>query len=126
MLVICRLLLVAGNETTTSLLGNTLAALLANRDQLDLLRRRPELVRPALEESLRFDAPFQGLYRTPAGRHVDPNEAVQSDRWRDEGIAYARHHAVRLPAVVAARVGRTWELFPFSPIERAAISEMSA
>src|SRR5207302_3759050 len=60
----CMLLLVAGNETTTSLLGNTLAALLAHRDQLDLLRRRPELVRPALEESLRFDAPFQGLYRT--------------------------------------------------------------
>jgi cytochrome P450 len=60
----CMLLLVAGNETTTSLLGNTLAALLAHREQLDLLRRRPELVRPALEESLRFDAPFQGLYRT--------------------------------------------------------------
>jgi cytochrome P450 len=60
----CMLLLVAGNETTTSLLGNALAALLAHRDQLDLLRRRPELVRPALEESLRFDAPFQGLYRT--------------------------------------------------------------
>ena len=62
---------------------------------------------------------FQGLYRTPAGRHVDPNESVQSDRWRDEGIAYARHHASRLPAVVAARIGRTWELFPASPIERA-------
>jgi len=60
----CMLLLVAGNETTTSLLGNTLAALVDHRDQLDLLRRRPELVGPALEESLRFDAPFQGLYRT--------------------------------------------------------------
>jgi cytochrome P450 len=66
----CMLLLVAGNETTTSLLGNTLAALLAHRDQLDLLRRRPELVRSTLEESLRFDAPIQGLYRT-ATRSVE-------------------------------------------------------
>ncbi|HEY0632806.1 MAG TPA: hypothetical protein VGC98_12180, partial [Thermoleophilaceae bacterium] len=61
---------------------------------------------------------FQGLYRTPAGRHPDSNEAVQSERWRREGIDYARGHASRLPAVVVARVARTWELFPLSPGER--------
>jgi hypothetical protein len=62
---------------------------------------------------------FDGIYRTPAGRHPDPNEAVQSDRWRSEGIAFAREHASRLPAVVVARVLRTWDLFPLSPVERA-------
>ena len=60
----CMLLLVAGNETTTSLLGNALAALLAHPDQFERLRAEPELVRSCLEESLRYDSPFQGLYRT--------------------------------------------------------------
>jgi hypothetical protein len=58
---------------------------------------------------------FQGLYKTPAGRHPDTNEAVQSDRWRREGIDYARDHASRLPAVIVARAARTWELFPVDP-----------
>jgi 4-amino-4-deoxy-L-arabinose transferase-like glycosyltransferase len=61
---------------------------------------------------------FAGLYKTPAGRHPDPNEAVQSDRWRREGIDFARDHASRLPAVIVARVARTFELFPLSPGER--------
>jgi 4-amino-4-deoxy-L-arabinose transferase-like glycosyltransferase len=62
---------------------------------------------------------FGGLYRTPAGRHPDRNEAVQSDRWRSEGVEYASDHASRLPAVMAARVLRTWDLFPFSPAAHA-------
>lgn len=62
---------------------------------------------------------FDALYRTRAGRHIDPNEAVQSDRWRDEGIDYARDHAGRLPVVLAARALRTWDLYPFSPRARA-------
>ena len=58
---------------------------------------------------------FAGLYKTPAGRHPDTNEAVQSDRWRREGVDFARDHASRLPAVIVARVARTFELFPISP-----------
>jgi 4-amino-4-deoxy-L-arabinose transferase-like glycosyltransferase len=65
---------------------------------------------------------FQGLYQTPAGRHIDPNEAVQSDRWRSEGVTFAREHASRLPAVVVARVARTWDLFPVDPGERVALA----
>ena len=61
---------------------------------------------------------FAGLYRTPAGRDLDPNEAVQSDRWRSEGVNYALDHAGRLPAVLTARALRTWELFPLSPAAR--------
>jgi 4-amino-4-deoxy-L-arabinose transferase-like glycosyltransferase len=61
---------------------------------------------------------FAGLYKTPAGRHPDPNEAVQSDRWRREGVEFAADHASRLPAVLVARVARTWELFPLDPGER--------
>lgn len=60
----CLLLLVAGNETTTNLLGNLFVALLANGDQFEALRSRPALVPSATEEALRYDPPLQGFFRT--------------------------------------------------------------
>jgi cytochrome P450 len=60
----CLLLLVAGNETTTSLLGNILLAFAEHPDQWDLVRARPALLPLAIEESVRRDAPIQGLFRT--------------------------------------------------------------
>jgi hypothetical protein len=56
---------------------------------------------------------------TRAGRSNIRNEAKKSDLWRSDGLDYARDHASRLPAVLAARVGRTWGIFPLSPRERA-------
>jgi cytochrome P450 len=55
----CVLLLIAGHETTTSLIGNGLNALLANLDQFELLVAEPELVEVAVEELLRYDSPVQ-------------------------------------------------------------------
>jgi cytochrome P450 len=57
------LLLVAGNETTTNLLGNTVDALLAWPDQLAMVAAEPALVPGLVEEMLRFDGPVQFLTR---------------------------------------------------------------
>jgi cytochrome P450 PksS len=53
------LLLLAGHETTVNLLGNGVLALLDNRDQLERLRADPGLIKPAIEELLRYTNPVQ-------------------------------------------------------------------
>jgi cytochrome P450 len=59
----CVLLLVAGNETTTNLIGNLFRALFDRPDQMQRLRDDPSLIPAAVEEALRFDSPVQGLWR---------------------------------------------------------------
>jgi cytochrome P450 len=53
------LLLVAGNETTTTLIGNVVLTLLDHPAELARLRRDPSLVPSAIEEVLRFSSPVQ-------------------------------------------------------------------
>jgi len=57
------LLLVAGNETTTNLLGNAVDALLAHPDQLARVSADPRLIPGLVEETLRYDGPVQFLTR---------------------------------------------------------------
>jgi pimeloyl-[acyl-carrier protein] synthase len=53
----CQTLLVAGHETTRSLVGNGLALLLSDHSRWERLVRQPSLVRPAIEEIVRYESP---------------------------------------------------------------------
>ncbi|HXW83675.1 MAG TPA: cytochrome P450, partial [Candidatus Binataceae bacterium] len=57
------LLLLAGNETTTNLIGNGMLALGRHPEQMETLRKSPELMPRAIEEILRYDGPVQGTFR---------------------------------------------------------------
>ena len=60
------LILFGGSETTTNLLGNGFLALQRHRAQWDMLVADPSLVRPAIEEMLRYDSPHHYLPRVVA------------------------------------------------------------
>jgi cytochrome P450 len=59
----CILLLIAGNETTTNLLGNLLHALSEQPELWRRLREDRSLVETVIEESLRHESPVQRLFR---------------------------------------------------------------
>lgn len=60
----CQFLLVAGSATTTLLIGNLVHRLLQHPEQWELVRQDRSLIANAVEESLRFDSPVHGLFRT--------------------------------------------------------------
>jgi cytochrome P450 len=107
-------LIVAGHDTTTTLIGNSVVALLRNPDQLARLRADPDKIAAAVEELLRYDAPVPnstfryavepvtvGDVTIPAGAQVVISlAAANRDRGRyaspdqlDIGRAESRHLA---------------------------------
>lgn len=78
----CILLLIAGNETTTNLMGNMLNILVDRPDLWRRLREDRSLVEPVIEETLRYESPVQQLLRmttrevTVSGVTIPANELV--------------------------------------------------
>ncbi len=68
-----QLLLVAGNETTTNLIGNAVSALFDHPEQLERVSKDTALVPALLDETLRWDSPIQMVFRT-ATREVEVAE----------------------------------------------------
>ncbi len=91
----CVLLLIAGNETTTNLLGNTVQILSAAPEVQATLVADPSLWPGAIEESLRYHSPVQSMFRAttqettlsgqllPAGSYV---RAWLGSANRDEAV----------------------------------------
>jgi cytochrome P450 len=98
------LLLFAGHETTSNLIGNGLYALLTHRDQWARLCAEPRLAKAAVEELLRYDPPVQAMrsvtacavelggVEIPAGTGVLMLNAAAN---RDPSV-FARPHALEL------------------------------
>lgn len=82
LLGLLRLLLIAGNETTTNLIGNGLYSLLQHPAQWQMLREDPTLIDHAVEECLRYDTPVQIDFRTAleeveiGGQTLRPGQGV--------------------------------------------------
>jgi cytochrome P450 len=78
----CSLLLFAGHETTSNLIGNGIRALLTHPAELRRVAAEPALVETAVEEMLRWDGPSHGLARLVAadvelnGKQLKPGDRV--------------------------------------------------
>jgi cytochrome P450 len=76
------MLISAGHETTTSLIGNGLLTLLQHPDQLRQLRENPDLMSAAIDEILRYESPLQRQTRRVAedaefgGRQIRKGQMV--------------------------------------------------
>ncbi|MQY27401.1 cytochrome P450 [Nocardia aurantia] len=79
---LCVMCFVAGTETTKSLIGNAVLALIRHPGQEALLRARPDLLRAAVVETLRYDCPLQLTKRLTTrpteigGQRIDAGEQV--------------------------------------------------
>jgi cytochrome P450 len=95
LLVMLRLLLMAGNETTTNLIGNGMLALLRHPEQLQALQEQPQRLPAAIEELLRYDTPVQVDFRTI----LDPVEFAGRLFQRGQGVLLMLGAANRDPDV---------------------------
>jgi cytochrome P450 len=67
------LLIIAGHETTVSLIGNATLALLQNPEQMAQLRHNPDQMATAVEEFLRYDGPVERAMSRWAIEEVEIN-----------------------------------------------------
>ena len=78
----CGLLLVAGNETTTNLLGNMVLCFDEHPDVVERLRTNRALVPGAIEEVLRYYSPVKAMVRVTAtettlgDQHIEPYQVI--------------------------------------------------
>lgn len=100
------LLLAAGHETTTNLIGNGLYALLTHPDQLQRLREDPGLIPSAVEEFLRFDPPVQYTTRIVTEDLTIGNAQIPAGREIFFALAAANRDPAQFPQPDVLDVGR--------------------
>jgi cytochrome P450 len=102
------LLLIAGHETTVNLSGNGVLALLQHTNQLQKLRSDPSLIKPAVEELLRYDGPVETSTERFAREDVAIGQTVISKGEMVMAvIAAADHDPQRFPDPDTLGITRT-------------------
>ena len=97
LLALCGLLLAAGHETTTNLIGNAVLALLRHPGERKRLQEDPSLIPAAVDEFLRFDSPVQVTDRV-----ITEDLEFRGQRFRKGQLAIcllgaANHDPARFP-----------------------------
>lgn len=107
LLSFCALLLVAGNITTTNLIGNAILCFDEHPEVMERLRREPDFMPAAIEEVLRYRSPVTGIGRFAAqdiilrDRHIRPGDFVIG--W----VACANHDPAQFPEPGTFDITRT-------------------
>jgi cytochrome P450 len=91
LLATSNLLLIAGHETTTNLIGNGLLALLREPDERERLRNDMALLPTAIEEFLRYDGPVQATIRVAREDIEIDGHEVEEGSLMLVGIGAANH-----------------------------------
>lgn len=101
-------LVIAGNGTTTGLIGNAVYHILRHQEQVRLLAENPDLSANAVEEALRFEAPL------PTDRRIATRTLSLGDKTIEEGdlvmsvLAAANRDPAHFPDPDAFDVTRTF------------------
>ena len=76
----CILVLVAGNETVSSLISSGMMLILRDPDLMDVLRKEPEVPQSFVEELLRYEPPTQYTSRiVPKGKTLRIGSAIMTE-----------------------------------------------
>ena len=107
----------AGIDSTTSLLGNAIDAFIEHPDQWELLREHPDLIPNAVEELIRYEAPFRMFYRRTRAEADIGGDRGPGGR---SGVRDPRRRPVAIPATSLTPTGwmsRDTTLAPTWPSE---------
>lgn len=102
-----RLLFVAGYENAVNLISHGMLALLSHPDQFAALRDNPALASGAVNEALRYDAPFQFTRRTALADLDIGGYRVDRGRTMMAFIAAANRDPARFPDPDRFDIGRS-------------------
>jgi cytochrome P450 len=93
----CVLLLVAGNETTTNLIGNAILCLDENPGAVERLRANRELVPNALEEALRYYSPVKLMPRWAVTETTIDDQRIEAGQLLFAWITSANRDEAQFP-----------------------------
>lgn len=97
LLATCMLLLFGGYETSVHLIGNGVFALLEHPEQWERLRSAPSLIKPAMEEVLRFTPPLQRVSRMAHADVVWDGVTIRAGEWGAVVLGAANRDPARFP-----------------------------